>query len=322
MIMNGEILSIIIPSYNISKYINDVLPSYVDERFFGKVKIILIDDGATDDTKEKASYYINKYPQLFEFVHKENGGHGSVINYGVHRIVKTKYFKVIDGDDWVYKDALYELVKYLLSSDDDLIVSDCSYEYKDHQSISYGIRKTNGLFNLRIHNVTFKTKIFKDHNIFVREKVFYEDSQYVLYPLEYVRTIKYLPGVVARYRQDEPSQSVNPQVQLRRKEQYEIVSFDLLEYVNKVYNDNSVRNDLKKFILDSVTRIVFGAFELNWSYSLKTKVAIQNCRKINKVYKNNYIIYKQLVHNYKRFRQMRFANFNGIRFARLFHRAH
>lgn len=320
--MGGKILSIIIPSYNVSKYIDDVLPSYIEEKLFPLMDIILIDDGATDDTQDKVLPYIKKYPGYFHFYHKDNGGHGSVINYGVHNIVKTKYFKVIDGDDWVYPKALLQLAEYLTSSDEDLIISDCSYEYKDHQSISYGIRKTNGLFNLRIHNITFKTKIFKDHNIFVREKVFYEDSQYVLYPLEYVRTIKYLPGVVARYRQDEPSQSVNPQVQLRRKEQYEIVSFDLLEYVNKVYNDNSVRNDLKKFILDSVTRIVFGAFELNWSYSLKTKEAIQNCRKINKVYKKNYIIYKQLVHNYKRFRQMRFANFNGIRFARLFHRAH
>lgn len=318
--MEGYILSIVVPSYNISKYVDEVIPYYIDERFFGLLKILLIDDGATDDTREKIKPYVDKYPQLFFFYHKENGGHGSVINYAVEHVIDTKYFKVIDGDDWVFPDALFDLITYLKDADDDLVISDCSYEFHDHQSISYGIRKESGLYNLRIHNVTFKTSIFTKNSIHVREKVFYEDSQYVLYPLEFVRTIKYLPGVVARYRQDDPNQSVNPSVQLKRKDQYEIVLLDLLDFSRRIEMNCFIKEDLKIFIFNSVSRIMFGAFELNWSYFRPTNEAIKDCRRINKTYKEHHLIYTLMKKKYKRFRQMKFLHFNGIRIARLFHK--
>lgn len=318
--MENYILSIVVPSYNIARFVDEILPSYIDINLFGKIKVLLIDDGATDNTEEKIKPYIEKYPDLFFFYHKENGGHGSVINYAVHNVIHTKYFKVIDGDDWAYPEALFELVKYLESSDDDLVISDCSYEYKDHQSISFGIRKDTGALNLRIHNVTFKTSIFLDNRIMVREKVFYEDSQYVLYPLQYVKKYTYFPGVVARYRQDDPNQSVNPIVQLKRKAQYEQVSFDLLDYVNKIENDKNMLPELKTFVINSVTRIVFGSFELNWSYSRPTNDAIKDCRRIYKIYRQNRVIFKNLRKKYRRFRQMHVFNFNGIRLARMIHR--
>lgn len=318
--MNGYILSIVVPSYNISKYVDEILPSYIDERFFGKLKILLIDDGATDNTKEKIEPYIEKYPQLFYFYHKENGGHGSVINHATQNLIDTKYFKVIDGDDWVFPNALFELINHLYHTDDDLIISDCTYEYKDHNTISYGIRKDKKAYNLRIHNVTFKTSLFKNNSILVRENVFYEDSQYVLYPLEFVETLHYFPGAVARYRQDEPNQSVNPLVQLKRKNQYEQVSFDLLTYTDKINNKKTMREDLKIFIVDSVCKIVFGAYELNWSYYRPVKEAIKDCRRIDKIYKKYPVVYNTMKNKYKRFRQMKFLNFNGIRIARVFHR--
>ena len=56
--MKNYILSIIVPSYNISKYVDEVLPTYISDSLFGKVKILLIDDGATDDTKIKVSKYV------------------------------------------------------------------------------------------------------------------------------------------------------------------------------------------------------------------------------------------------------------------------
>lgn len=318
--MKNYILSIIVPSYNISKYVDEVLPTYISDSLFDKVKILLIDDGATDDTKIKVSKYVKNYPELFYFYHKENGGHGSVINYAIREIVDTKYFKVIDGDDSVYPDALTDLVSYLYETDDDMVISDCSYEYKDHQTISYGIRKDSGKLNLRIHNVTFKTEIFKKHNILVREKVFYEDSQYVLYPLEHITRYSYIPGVVARYRQDDPNQSVNPEVQLRRKAQYELVLMDLLEHYKEIEKNAGIAEKLKVFIVDSIVRIMFGSFEINWSYSRQLKDAINDCRRIDKLYKRYPFIYNKMVKKYKRFRQMRILNFNGIRFARLVHK--
>ena len=109
--MNNQepILTIIIPSYNTSKFVDECLPTFIDDYLIGKVVIYLIDDGATDDTQGKIQKYVMDYPDLFKFVHKENGGHGSVINFGVHNLVKSKYFKIIDlcrhnySADYVFK---------------------------------------------------------------------------------------------------------------------------------------------------------------------------------------------------------------------------
>lgn len=313
------ILTIVIPSYNISKFVDSIFPSYIDNNLLGRLKILSIDDGATDDTFKKVTKYVDKYPNLFYFIHKENGGHGSVINYALDKLIDTKYFMVIDGDDWVYTKSLCNLVNYLENCDDDLIITNCSYEFKNHHTISYGIRK-NGDLNLRIHNVTFKTSIFRDNSISVREGVFYEDSQYVLFPLEYVKKYSYFNEVVARYRQDDPNQSVNPLVQLKRKNHYETVLIDLLNYFNKISNNNEIDEKIISFIISSITRIMYGSFELNWSYSRNIKEAIIDCRKINQLYKKYPLIYKNMKHKYKRFNQMKFLNFNGIRIARLLHK--
>lgn len=318
--MSKPILTIIVPSYNVSKYVDLVVPYYTDKKLLGHIKVVFIDDGATDDSSQKIGEYVKKYPQILEFYHKENGGHGSVINYAMENVISTKYFKVIDGDDWIYPEEILKLTDYLEGVDDDLIITDCTYEYKDHQSISYGIRKDSSELNLRIHNVVYKTSIFTENKIRVREHVFYEDSQFVLYPLEFVRSYSYLPVISARYRQDEPNQSVNPEVQLRRKNQYELVLNDLLEYYEKIKNNHEMLEIMKTFCLKSIARIMFGAFELNWSYQRPIKDAIIDSRRINKTYKFS-SVYRFMKKKYKRFKQMRFLNFNGIRLARMFHKA-
>ena len=56
-------------------------------------------------------------------IDKENGGHGSTINRGIKE-AKGKYFKAIDGDDWVDSDALEKLLNDLIQIDSDLVLMD------------------------------------------------------------------------------------------------------------------------------------------------------------------------------------------------------
>ena len=221
--MKNKILSIIVPSYNIEKYIDSCVPGYIDERLFDKIDIFFIDDGATDNTKTKLDEYLKKYPTYFHFVHKENGGHGSVINYGVSKCVKTKYFKVVDGDDFVNPDELNKMVDYLYESDNDLIVSCFVHEYPNktekqpallNEVEMFEERKTYDssileFLNVTIHSATFKTDIFIQNKIILPEKVFYEDNLYILYPMKYVKKIAFVNMFVYHYRLGNPNQSVS-----------------------------------------------------------------------------------------------------------------
>ena len=115
-------LSIIIPSFNTEKFIDENMKTFIDDRLFEDVEILIINDGSKDKTEEKALKYQNEYLNYVRVITKENGNHGSVINRGILE-AKGKYFKVIDADDWVNTENLVELVDFLKKCNTDLVIN-------------------------------------------------------------------------------------------------------------------------------------------------------------------------------------------------------
>jgi len=243
-----KILSIIIPSYKTSKYMDECLKHFVVDSIEKDVDIFLIDDGSPDDSYEKSLNYQKKYPGLFHAVHKENGGHGSVINYAIKYLIDTKYFKVVDGDDWVNEKDLLELIEYLKRVDDELIVSDytCVYSNKTTTQKCFDTKNNNSFkgYKITIHSSTFKTNLFKDNNIFLREKVFYEDNEYVLFPLEFAKTISYCECNVYQYRLGDVGQSVSISSLLKHDNDYRMIKDDIynkyLDWIKKQIDPNLI----------------------------------------------------------------------------------
>ena len=92
-----KILTVTVPSYNVEKFLENTLDSFVDERVLDDIEVLIVDDGSKDKTAEIGRKYEEKYPDTFRVISKENGGHGSTINRGIGE-AKGKYFKVVDGD--------------------------------------------------------------------------------------------------------------------------------------------------------------------------------------------------------------------------------
>ena len=311
--MTDKILTIIVPSYNIAKYVESIVPHYIDDLLLSKISILFIDDGATDNTVFLLEKYSKKYPDSLHIVKKENGGHGSVINYGVN-LVKTKYFKVIDGDDWVDKEELIKLCDYLDSCDDDIVVSNFIYEFNDRSSLSNGFdKRLDFSYKIHLHNVTYKTSLWIDNSIKVREKVFYEDSQYVLFPLEFAQSISYFDADVYHYRCDNPNQSVNPQQQLKHKDDYVLVARDLCDFYQRLKTDSKIDSATKGFVIDNVVRIVFGAYEICSSRGLPYKQSVSMCKDLDKIFKPYKDIFKLINRRYKKIRYLRLFNYFGLR---------
>lgn len=219
-----KILSIIVPSYNTGAFVDECVPTFVDAGLFDLVDVFFIDDGATDDTKERLEPYIREHSDYFHFVHKENGGHGSVINYALNNCVHTKYFKVIDGDDHIDPKAMCALASFLAQCDDDLVVSGYAERYPNRQNViepiesgledaflegySYGLEILPHL-NVTIHSATFKSEVFQKNHITLPEKVFFEDNLYILYATPYLKRISFIKVCVYYYRLGNPTQSVS-----------------------------------------------------------------------------------------------------------------
>lgn len=115
-----ELISIIVPVYNVEQYLDDCLVSILNQTY-KNLEIILIDDGSTDNSGKICDEYAKKDSRIIVF-HKENGGVSSARNAGL-RIAKGIYIGFVDPDDWIAED-MYEVL-YLNAKKYDTDVSVC-----------------------------------------------------------------------------------------------------------------------------------------------------------------------------------------------------
>lgn len=118
-----KILSIVIPAYNVEKYLERCLASFEVAGILDQIEVLVINDGSRDQTAAIAQRYCDRYPDSYFLYNKENGGHGSGINYGI-RYARGKYFKVVDGDDWLNTEELPAFVELLAQVDTDVVAAD------------------------------------------------------------------------------------------------------------------------------------------------------------------------------------------------------
>ena len=104
------ILSVIIPVYNISKYLNVCIDSVIQSAA-GQSEIILVDDGSTDGSSDICDDYALKYFNI-SVIHKKNGGLVSARKAGA-RDASGKYLTFVDGDDFVDPDLYTKAIEIL-----------------------------------------------------------------------------------------------------------------------------------------------------------------------------------------------------------------
>ena len=110
--------SIVIPVYNVEKYIDRCLKSIVNQSY-KNYEVIIVNDGTPDNSVDIIKKYTKKYKN-FTLYTKENGGLSDARNYGVD-YVTGDYLLFIDSDDYINKDLLKELNTTLEEKEYDLI---------------------------------------------------------------------------------------------------------------------------------------------------------------------------------------------------------
>ena len=130
-----KVLTVVIPSFNVEKYLRQTLESLRNEEILEDVEVLIVDDGSTDGTAKIGKEYEKRYPQTYRVISKTNGGHGSTINCGIEQSRGT-FFKVVDGDDWVNTEALIEVVRRLKTCGADYVVTDyCEVNDKTKEQV-------------------------------------------------------------------------------------------------------------------------------------------------------------------------------------------
>ena len=113
-------LSIIVPVYNVEKYIAECLESIVLQKT-ENMEIILVNDGSTDASKEICEMFCYENKNIFLY-NQSNQGVSAARNKGIE-LARGRYLIFLDSDDWLIKDIIPEFLECLYECEVDLIVS-------------------------------------------------------------------------------------------------------------------------------------------------------------------------------------------------------
>ena len=240
-------ISFVVPCYNSQDY----MERCIDSLLVGgeDVEILIVNDGSTDNTKKIANRYQKKYPTIVKAIHKENGGHGSGVNVGLEHAC-GKYFKVVDSDDWLEKEALLQLLKKIKQNKKEVDLIICNYVYNHLYENKKRVVRYNNVFPknvictwedmkhfnksqyLIMHSLLYKTAILKRSKIQLPLHTFYVDNIVAYQPLPFVKSICYYDLDLYQYFIGRSDQSVNEKVMVQRVDQQLKVTNIILHCTN------------------------------------------------------------------------------------------
>jgi len=146
-------LSIIIPIYNVEKYLADCLDSLLKTEGIQQTEILLVDDGSTDDSGKIASDYSRAYNNI-EYYHKENGGSSDARNYGL-RAANGRYVFFVDADDIVDPEQFSYVLRNADTFQEDIVFWDCCLIDENERIIDY--QKIRYLSHSCLNGLSFPT---------------------------------------------------------------------------------------------------------------------------------------------------------------------
>lgn len=219
----SKVLSVCVPSYNMEKYLNRCIDSFLVLEVLNQLEIIIVNDGSTDGTLSIANEYKTKYPQSIVVIDKPNGHYGSCVNASL-KVATGKYFRIVDADDWVDSDALVVFVKTLENIDVDCVCSKYTvHNFQENKLKTIGIDlPSNEILDLnslsisdkciQMHNLTYSLRLLHAINYYQTEGVCYTDTEYVYIPLSRSKNMMFIDVSLYQYFYGRDDQSMNRSV--------------------------------------------------------------------------------------------------------------
>lgn len=119
--MNTGLVSIIVPVYNVEKYLTRCLDSIINQTY-RNLEILIVDDGSTDQSGEICDQYADKDARIRVF-HRENGGLAVARNTALDKISGGGYLVFVDSDDYIELDAIEKMVQYAYTYNVDIVIA-------------------------------------------------------------------------------------------------------------------------------------------------------------------------------------------------------
>lgn len=278
------VFSVIIPVYNVEKYLHQCVDSVLTQNF-NRYEIILVNDGSTDNSGKICDEYAQKYPNI-KVIHKQNGGLSDARNFGIKE-AKGEYVMLLDSDDfWEGEGVMSDLYNIIQEKErPDLIIHGytifSSPENKrkiivDKSRITSNQFKDDSLSLIvsNVYNSTGCWKIVKKeliikNDLFFEKNILHEDAAWCFDLLLHIQTYELYDSEFYCYRIGRGG-SITTNIKSKN-------ILDLIYTVNKkviIAEKNNKREDLKLY-LNGIYRSVFTHYFLIKDENEKKKVTNQ-----------------------------------------------
>lgn len=275
--MNPKV-SVIVPVYNVEKYLKKSISSILNQTL-EDIEIIIINDGSTDNSY-KIVKELAEYDSRIVVINKENGGVSSARNIGL-RVAKGEYISFVDSDDWIDRDMIIDL--YYIAKQYRCDVISCSYDINEKRKVEYPLTANKLMRREDIIREIFPKIIGGNIKTFIWDKIYnrefiiknniefdeeidlFEDWVFLVSVYEYMSDFYYISKCMYHYRLNNNSLS----------NKYHENFYDLiinihrrkLQFINKVklntsYNNLIARNNFISDLIKSINHVVINGEEL------------------------------------------------------------
>lgn len=197
-------LSLILPTYNVNKYIIRCLTSIVEQTLSHCIELVIVDDESPDNSIQLAVDYLKSYP--VKIIHQKNRGLGGARNTGIQK-AQGDYLWFVDPDDEITSNSLKCVLSSLHSQDIavfdyvnvDKNGTECtpSFKKKGKGEKKGGLGKNVGVS--QVWRCIYRRNFLIQNGIYFREHFLHEDGEFNMRAFCLAESITHVPFVIYRY---------------------------------------------------------------------------------------------------------------------------
>ncbi|MEA4957107.1 Undecaprenyl-phosphate 4-deoxy-4-formamido-L-arabinose transferase [bioreactor metagenome] len=308
-------VSVIVPVYNVEKYLEECLDSIVNQSL-KDIEIICVNDGSTDNSLNILEKYSKKDNRI-KIITKENGGLGPARKNGLD-CSSGEYIFFVDSDDWLSLDALENLYNNAKNNNSDIVIFKFAFVYQN--KLEYPNILENYLDNdinindLNLNDIKpfvmnsyfatwlklFKHEFINKYDDFYFKKISYEDVPFHIQTLLRAEKISYCPETLYFYRKGSPDSILSSSVNsMKIFDIFDIIN-DTEEFLEKNGFMESYKFEFKLFKLQQINYYLMRCGkEFQEDFLHRSKLSIShlnlNSKEIDKLPEYYRGVYKNII---------------------------
>ena len=262
---NSVSLSVIVPIYNVQKFINQCIDSIINQTK-KDIEFIFIDDGSPDDCGKIIDEYAKKDTRIIA-VHQKNSGYGHALNKGIH-MAHGEYIGIIESDDWIENDMyekLYDAAKiynadiarcgfYIYNSQESNgemntvwnEVEDMFHEMPDGPFCPRDYKKIF-MYHSALWTYIYKSDLLKS-TLFNEKSRSYQDYPFIFEVLAKAKSMVIVKEFLHHYRMEQGQGSSSTTKSIKSMQMFDMTTFAF----NRLAKENLLKGIEKEFFQHSV----------------------------------------------------------------------